>query len=219
VTNRRSFLTSLGAISGLSFLAKAEKLEGMPSRIASASSVWDLTWLDAFKGKHKQVFDYGDVDITEDSHLVVVRNYLNAHKEVFGLEHPDINTIVGIAHAAYPLNASDSLWERYPIGEVWKIKDPRTKEWAKRNIYNDPDQTGAKGAFGISALVARGTAFWQCNNAFGRVVTDLAKASGKSADTVRTELLAGMMPGVHLVPAHTMLLGLAQEHSFTYEAM
>ena len=38
-------------------------------------------------------------------------------------------------------------------------------------------------------------------------------------DIVRADLLAGMMPGVHLVPAHTMLVGLAQEHGFTYEAM
>jgi hypothetical protein len=220
VTNRRSFLTSLGAITGLTFYSKAEKLEAMPSRIASASSPWDLTWLDALKGKHKQLFDYGDANISEDSHLRVVRNYLNAHKEVFGLDHPDVNTIVGIAGDAYPLNASDSLWEKYPIGELWKIKDPHTGTWSKRNIYNDPDQTSpAKGPYSISALVARGTVFWQCNNAFGGVVTQLATAIGKPADVVRAELLAGMMPGVHLVPAHTMLVGLAQEHGFTYEAM
>lgn len=220
MTDRRSFLTSLGAISGLSILGRAKNLEAMPSRVASAASPWDLSWLDAFKGKHRQVFDFGDADITEDSHLVVVRNYLNAHKEVFGLDFPDVNTVVGIAYHAYPINASDSLWETYPIGEVWKIKDPKTGTWAKRNIHNDPSLTSAtKGAFNISGLVARGTAFWQCNNAFGRVVADLAKASGKTPDVTRAELLAGMMPGVHLVPAHTMLVGLAQEHGFTYQSM
>lgn len=219
MANRRSFLTSLGALTGLTFYSKAEKLEAMPSRIASASSPWDLTWLDALKGKHKQLFDYGKADITEESHLIVVRNYLNAHKEVFGLEHPEVNTIVGIAGEAYPLNASDSLWEKYPIGEQWKIKDPRTNSWAKRNIYNDADQKNAKGPYNIATLVARSTVFWQCNNAFGGVVAQLATATGKPADEVRAELLAGMMPGVHLVPAHTMLVGLAQEHGFTYEAM
>lgn len=219
MTDRRSFLSSLGAISGLAFFSKADKLEAMPTRIASASSPWDLSWLDALKGKHRQLFDYGDSDITEESHLVVVRNWLNAHKEVFGLESPKVNTIVGIAGRAYPLNASNSLWASYPIGEQWKIKDPRTNTWAKRNIYNDLDQTGPKGAFDIASLVSRGTVFWQCNNAFGAVVNQLAKATGKPADTVRADLLAGMMPGVRLVPAHTMLVGLAQEQGFTYEAM
>jgi hypothetical protein len=219
VTNRRSFLTSLGALTGLTFYSKAEKLEAMPSRIASASSPWDLTWLDALKGKHKQLFDYGDADITEESHLVVVRNYLNAHRDVFNLAHPEINTIVGIAGEAYPMNASDSLWEAYPIGETWKIKDPHTNAWAKRNVFADPDQKNAGGQYDIPSLVARGTVFWQCNNAFGHVVSMMARATGKGADVIRAELLAGMMPGVHLVPAHTMLVGLAQEHGFTYEAM
>ncbi len=219
MTNRRSFLSSLGAISGLAFLSKADKLAAMPSHIASASSSWDLSWLDAFKGKHRQLFDFGDADISEESHLRVVRNWLNAHKEVFGLESPEVNTIVGIAGHAYPLNASDSLWENYPIGEQWKIKDPRTNTWAKRNVYNDPDQKNTTGSYSISALVGRGTVFWQCNNAFGGVVNQLAAATGKPAAAVRADLLAGMMPGVHLVPAHTMLVGLAQEHGFAYEAM
>ncbi|MBA3646579.1 MAG: hypothetical protein H0W63_10435 [Gemmatimonadaceae bacterium] len=219
MTNRRSFLSSLGAISGLAFLSKTDKLEAMPSRVASASSSWDLSWLDAFKGKHRQLFDFGDADISEESHLRVVRNWLNAHKEVFGLESPEVNTIVGIAGSAYPLNASDRLWQAYPIGEQWKIKDPKTNTWAKRNVYDVPGDIGPRGPSHISALVARGTVFWQCNNAFGGVVSQLAKAVGKPADVVRADLLAGMMPGVHLVPAHTMLVGLAQEHGFAYEAM
>jgi hypothetical protein len=219
VTNRRSFLGSLGALSGLALISKTGKLEAMPAGIASSASPWDLAWLDTFKGKHRQLFDFGDADISEDSHLVVVRNWLNAHKEVFGLESPQVNTIVGIAGHAYPINASDSLWESYPIGEQWKIKDPRTNTWAKRNIYNEPDPKNAKGSYDISTLVARGTVFWQCNNAFGGVVSQLAKVTGKPVATVRADLLAGMMPGVHLVPAHTMLVGLAQERGFTYEAM
>lgn len=219
MTNRRSFLSSIGAISGLALFSNTEKLEAMPSRIASASSSWDLTWLDALNGKHKQLFDYGKADISEESHLVVVRNWLNAHRDVYNLQYPQVNTIVGIAHQAYPLNASDRLWQAYPIGELWKIKDPATNTWAKRNVYDDPGKPGRSGPINISALVARGTVFWQCNNAFGGVVSDLAQAVGKSEDVVRADLTAGMMPGVHLVPAHTMLVGLAQEHGFTYEAM
>ncbi len=219
MTNRRSFLSSLGALSGLTLLGKTAKLEAMPSRIASSLSDWDLRWLDTYKGKHRQIFDYGHANISEESHLVVVRNWLNAHKEVSSLEFPLVNTLVGIAYRAYPLNASDALWDKYPIGELWKIKDPKTSVWAKRNIYRDADQADAKGSFSIDALVARGTGFWQCNNAFGYVVSTLAKTVGKADEAVRAELIDGMMPGVYLVPAHTMLIGLAQEHGFAYEAM
>lgn len=219
MTNRRSFITKLGVLSGLAVFSKSEKLEAMPRHLVAASSSWDLSWLDAYKGKHKQLFDFGGVNISADNPLVVVRNWLNAHQEVFGLAHPQVNTVVGIAYDAYPLNASDSLWQSYPIGEAWKIKDPETNTWAKRNVFNDPGHQNAKGPYDISSLVARGTGFWQCNNAFGRVVNTMAKATGKAAEVARAELLGGMMPGVHLVPAHTMLVGLAQEHGFTYEAM
>lgn len=37
--------------------------------------------------------------------------------------------------------------------------------------------------------------------------------------TVRAELIAGLLPGVYLVPAHTMAIGLSQEHGCTYEAL
>ena len=33
---------------------------------------------------------------------------------------------------------------------------------------------------------------------------------------VRADLLAGLNPGVRLVPSHVMALGLAQERGFTY---
>jgi len=36
---------------------------------------------------------------------------------------------------------------------------------------------------------------------------------------VRAELIAGFNPGVRLVPAHTMALGLAQEHGCTDERL
>jgi hypothetical protein len=217
--DRRSFLTAVGALSGVALFPKLSRAETGTTPLRSARAPWDLTWLDKFQGKHRQVFDFERADLKEGNHLLVVRNYLNAHKEVFNLDFPDVNTAVGITYDAYPLNASDALWEKFPIGEIWKITDPRTRTWAKRNVFADPDQSGPKGAFSVPAIKARGTAFWQCNNAFGRVVGDIATAIGRPNDAVRADLLAGMMPEVHLVPAHTMLIGLAQEHGFTYQSI
>ena len=34
---------------------------------------------------------------------------------------------------------------------------------------------------------------------------------------MRAELLAGLNPGVRLVPSHTWAIGDVQEHGFTYE--
>ena len=216
-TNRRSFLARMSALS-------AASLFGGPARAHAITlpneSPWDLSWLDGMKGKHKQVFDLGGRKLDpEHNALQVVRNYLNAHHDVYGLDYPNVNTIVGITSDAFPLNASDDIWKKFLIGERWKITDPATNAPATRNIFLDLPMTGAKGPANIRAMLDRGTAFWQCNNALDGVVSTLAEATKRRADELKPEIVAGLLPHVKLVPAHTMLIGLAQEHGFTYEKL
>jgi hypothetical protein len=47
-------------------------------------------------------------------------------------------------------------------------------------------------------------------------VQELAEATQSPAPEVGTELVAGLNPGVRLVPSHVMALGTVQEHGFTY---
>ncbi|MGQ0641512.1 MAG: hypothetical protein ACT4P6_12230 [Gemmatimonadaceae bacterium] len=51
-----------------------------------------------------------------------------------------------------------------------------------------------------------------------RVVDELSRETKQPFDAVRAELVAGPLR-VKLIPAHTMLLGLAQEHECTYEKL
>lgn len=66
-------------------------------------------------------------------------------------------------------------------------------------------------------LQARGVLFWQCNNALTSHANRFAQEMQLDPAQVRSELIAGLNPGVKLVPAHTMALGLAQEHGCSYE--
>jgi hypothetical protein len=205
--NRRTFLTTIGG-----FAAMASRVAAQP---APASSI-DITWLDRFKGKHKQVFDLGSFDLSIDSPLRQPVTYMSVHREYSKLEPPDdINILIAISHKAFPMNAGDALWEKYKIGEEWNIKDPATGKPATRNIFLGA-ATGAAGAT-VRGLQARGVAFWQCNFALNAVAGELAAKSGGKQPDVRAELLAGLNPGVKLVPAHTWAIGYVQEHGFTYE--
>ncbi len=206
---RRSFLTALASLSGVA-LAR-------PSFAMPVSDTWDLSWLDQLKGRHKQVFAVGSLPDQLPLHIVV--NYLDAHREVFGLAYPDINTVVGIARRGFPINAQDALWTKYELGRRWQVKDPATGEWARRNIYWDAMPAPPGKIVGVKPLQARGSIFWQCNNALNAIVRDLAADTGQPAEALRAELIAGFNPGVRLVPAHTMALGLAQEHGCTYEQL
>lgn len=212
VRGRRSFVSVLASLSG--FVALDGSLASASAQTTGQrSGQWDLTWLDQLTGKHKQAYDYGSFDLAGDSRpLRFVRNYLDTYRDVFGLEFPDMNTAVGISRAAFPMNASDVLWQKYRLGERWKIIDPSTKQPAERNVFLGDGASDA----GVKALQARGTVFWQCNVALGGIVQELAQATQRPAQDVRTELVAGLNPGVRLVPSHVMALGMVQERGFTY---
>jgi hypothetical protein len=214
--DRRSFVSALGVgVAGATILpaalAAAERRE-------IAAPTWDLDWLDQFKGKHRQVFDLDGRNATENGNpLRVVKNWLNAHRDVYALAGDDLNTCIGITSECFPMNARDELWTRYPIGQHWKVTDPDTGKPAMRNIWLDNAPGGAESS--IHALQARGSIFWQCNNALNGVVRELVAVTGGKAEDIRADLVAGLVPGVRLVAAHTMLVGLVQERRFTYQKL
>lgn len=203
---RRSFLSIVTSLAGLPAVAHAQRSAPAPS-----SSAFDLTWLEQMKGQHKQLYDLGAVDLAEEPRaLRFPRNFLDTFRDEFHLEFPAINTAVGISNSAFPMNATDRLWAKYKLGERAKIIDPATKQPAVRNIFY------ADGDISVKTLQARGTVFWQCNVALNGISQQLAAAFQLPVAEVRADLIAGLNPGVRVVPSHVMALALSQEHSFTY---
>ena len=216
VSDRRSFLVAVSGLAALPALASAGGIEpAQPPAGAAPAQTWDLSWLDSFKGKHKQLFDMGGADVNGDSTLRMPSNYLAMAKEVLKMEPPDVNIVIGIQQTAFPFLASDALWPKFKLGELWKIKDPQTGQPAQRNIFLG--QKGGNAANTVLSLQERGAIFWQCNMALFGVAGMIAQAVGRPMPEVRGELIAGFVPGVKLVPAHTLLVGLVQERGFTYQ--
>lgn len=203
---RRSFLSIVTALAGLPGVTQAQRSGAVPS-----SSPFDLTWLDQMKGQHKQLYDLGSVDLAEEPRaLRFPRNFLDTFRDEFHLEFPAINTAIGISNSAFPMNATDRLWAKYKLGERAKIIDPATKQPAVRNIFY------AEGDISVKTLQARGAVFWQCNVALGSISQQLAAAFQLPVADVRADLVAGLNPGVRIMPSHVMALALSQEHGFTY---
>jgi hypothetical protein len=213
VSDRRSFFTTLASVAGIAALRP-----GAAAAQAAAPSAgpFDMAWLEQVKGKHKQLYDLGAWNLGEDGRpLRFCKNFLDTFRDVYKLEHPGVNTAVGVSGPAIALNMTDRIWEKYKLGERSKIIDPMTKQPAVRNIFMVYEDRGDQ--IGVTAMQARGAVFWQCNVALGAVAFQLANATGKPFQDVRAELVAGLNPGVKLVPAHTLLVGMAQERGFTYE--
>lgn len=213
---RRPFL---GALLGGSFASLLLDRRGPDQPDVSlpqpSGERWDMSWLDRLNGKHKQVFDLSDLELG----LVVVKNWLDAHEAVYRLKFPKVNAVVGIGGHAFPINASDALYQKFPIGEQWKLNDPDTGKPALRNTFLEGGKAGPFVGAGVRPLQARGAIFWMCNNALHGVAARLGNAVKRPEPEVYAELRAGLNPGVIVVPAHTMLLGLCQEHGCSYEAL
>lgn len=210
--DRRTFITALG---GAALASSAPAAAQAPSQ--PAQGALDLGWFDAFKGKHKQVFDLATFDLSVDTPLRQAFTYLAAHRQVNGLEPPDdINVVMGISHKSFPMNASDALWEKHKLGEHWGIKDPATGKPSVRNIFVDGPVAGPAT---VGALQKRGVVFWQCDFALSSIAAELSAKTGAKPADIRADLVAGLRPGVRIVPAHTWAVGFVQERGFTYEKL
>jgi len=203
--SRRRFVAAITSVAGFGFA-------GQPS--GPRTRGWDMSWLDRFKGQHKQLFDAGTFDLSIDTPLRVPMNYLDGLRDAYRVEPPAVDVAIGVSRLAFLVNASDALWQKYRLGERWNVNDPATGKPATRNVFlgqaagADPDT--------VRGLQARGALFWQCNFALGAVAFTLARASGTPIDDVRAELAAGLNPGVVLVATHAMAVGIVQQRGFTY---
>jgi hypothetical protein len=208
--NRRTFMSVVSSLAGFAAIQGATRGVSAQTPGAAAKN-FDLRWLDDLKGRHKQVFDMADADpASTPAPLRLPRNYMDTFRDVYAVEFPEVQTIVGISGRAFGVNASDRLWEKYALGERFTILDPATKQPAVRNIFMD-DRT-----LGVKALQARGTVFWQCAIALSGIAQQLATARKLPVADVRADLVAGLNPGVRVVPSHVMALGLVQERGATY---
>ena len=210
VQDRRSFISVVASLAGVAAV-QASGSEASAQSLPLVIGQFDMTWLDQMKGQHKQVYDFGSQEFSEDPRaLRFCRNFLDTFRDTYKLEFPNINTAVGISGPAFPMNASDRIWAKYKLGERSKIIDPMTKLPAVRNVLLD------EGDISVKAMQARGTVFWQCNVALGQVAGQLAQATGMPVADVRADLQAGLNPGVRLMPSHVMALALVQERGFSY---
>src|SRR5579862_1890876 len=208
-TDRREFLERMTA--GAAALALP-----LASALAEPSTVrgpWNESWLDRITGKHKQFFDA--VEPNQGFAMVFAWGFLNLNKETYGLSDKDLTAVVGLRHFAMPMALSDAMWQKYKIGEAFKVDDPATKAPAARNPFLHPDGVPFAGAE-LPTLVSRGVIFTACNVATLKISEKLAPMAGVTPDAAYKEWVAALQPGVTLVPIGVLAVNRAQEKGCTY---
>lgn len=210
---RRRFLLRLSQAA-----AGVTALLSRPVALASASAV-PLSgvgadpdaWTARLTGAHKVMIHAHEHLMTA---LVDARTMLEDAREAYGIPEAEYSIAVIVHGRAIQGLFRDEVWQRFGLGELYKVKDPRTGAPATRNIYLVP-QEGEPADAAVSALMRRNVVFVVCNVALKNLAKKLAPA-GTSPDPIRHELAAGLVPGTILVPDVFVSMQRAQQRGIGY---
>lgn len=214
---RRAFLGKIAAgaaavgIATLSTPIRAVSESGFTFKNAEDPEAW----LGKIKGKHRIVFDCtGPNDIMPFAWPKV---FLMTNGDA-----KDCGVVVILRHDAIPYAMGSDLWAKYKFGEVFKINDPLTKEAAVRNPFWEPKpgDYSVPGIgnvdIGINQLQQDGVMFCACDVAMTVFSAVLAGKMNQDAKEVKKEWVAGLLPGIQVVPSGVWAVGRTQEHGCSY---
>jgi intracellular sulfur oxidation DsrE/DsrF family protein len=209
-THRRGFLGALAAgAAGLASLFPV-RLAAQSTTPRGADPAFEA-WLDRITGKHKMVFDAPE----PNSGMPVVwpRVWLNGYNEAYGGTDAQNTAVIVLRHSAIPLALQDAMWAKYHLGEAFSIKDGDAP--ATRNPFAKPLPIPLPGT-GLEELLAKGVLVGACGLAITVYSGVVAKKLSLDAATVKADWLAGVIPGIQVVPSGVLAASRAQEKGCGY---
>lgn len=198
-STRRDFLTALGATTATVALTGCV---GSPAHVPvpapAPASPWDDSWTRRL-GKHRTLFDVAEMEAIPG--VGQIPPVMDAYHEVLGVGDDALGFVLVIRHFAVPLFFGDALWQKYEVGTTLKRHDPKT---SAPYVYNPMRPL-------IEMVQKRGVVVLGCSTAVLGFAASYAQKTKADADSVRREVLAGVMPGVILQPNGLYALARAQD--------
>ena len=221
-SDRRRFLGSLvsgAAVAGLATFTPSLNLHAQEGTNDFVNADDPDEWFKKIKGRHRIVYD-----VTHPNEIFPFawpRVFLLTNEKT-GTPAKDCSVVVVLRHTGIPFAFENRIWEKYKLGELFKIDDPLTKAPAIRNTFWEPKPGEYKipgignVEIGINELQASGVMFCICDMA-ATVFSARAAAGMKLDETVvKKDWIAGLLPGVQIVPSGVWAVGRAQEHGCAY---
>jgi intracellular sulfur oxidation DsrE/DsrF family protein len=207
-TPRRSFI---GRIAAATVGAGAVGLLPDAARAAPATGVDPKleAWFGKLTGKHRVVFDATDAN--DGMPAVWPRIYLNTTDATYPGE--GATAMVILRHKGLALALGDSIWAKYHLGEMFDIKPGGTP--ANSNPYATITALPIPG-LGIAELLKGGVLIGACDVALTVYSGGAAQKMGMDVAAVKKEWVAGLIPGVQVVPSGVMAVARAQEFNTQY---
>lgn len=213
LSSRREFIGTLAA-GATGILASSGPLAAEPlHNTVDANDAEE--WMKKIKGKHRIIYDAPE---PHDGFPIIWSWVFYKTNNATGTADAELTAMVVLRHNAIPLAMEDKLWEKYKLGETFKITDTTTSAPALRNPYYVPtDQMWVgNGIEGIKALQARGVLFCVCDMALTVYSGMVAKGMNMKPEDVKKDWLGGLLPGIQPVPSGVWAIGRAQEKGCAY---
>ncbi len=208
LSTRRTFI---GAVASSTIALASAPL----GTLDASSTVADDPWLTAISGKHKQVFDI--TNINGGVGLMFAETYVATMMEHYRLRAGDVGAFVVARYFGTGLALDDVIWNKYGLGQMWKVIDPVTREASTRNLFvNSKPGDMPNIDASIDRLLAKGVVVGVCGHALGVLASATAARAGVTPDVAKAEWRAHVLPGVHVVPSGVLAVAKAQEAGCTY---
>jgi intracellular sulfur oxidation DsrE/DsrF family protein len=176
-------------------------------------------WLSQLNGKHKMVFD-----VTQPHGIFPFawpRVFLLTNQAT-GTPEKESNAVIVLRHNGIFYGMKDELWAKYKLGEAFGIDDHRTGKPATRNPFWNPNagEFTVPGigpvAIGINELQKSGVMFCVCDMAMTVNGYGIAAKMKLDGAEVKKDMVAGLLPGMQVVPSGIWAIGRTQEKGCAY---
>ena len=209
---RRDFLGGVAATAAA--IGLGDLIAGAQAADSGAGTEFQ-SWLDGIRGKYRQVYDAPAPN--NGFALIWSHVFLMTGAQGYNVPESELGVVVVLRHSAIPIAFSDGVWEKYKLGEYFKINDPATKSAAVRNPFahiKPGDMPLPEAA--LEKLVARGVRIAVCNTAIHHQSARVAQQLGLQHESVKEDWLAAVLPGVQVVPSGVLAVNGAQSKGCSY---
>ncbi len=220
MTNRRRFIESAAAgaaaiaIAPAAALADASRGHSAPVPGTPEATVWDITWTDRVKGKHRAVFDCTEVD--EGAGVWRAGMWTRQAMEVLNVPRSDITPIVVVRHEAIELAMQQAFWDKYGVTATRLFSENRDPTKSVSGTAPAEKLSVSKEVPIVRKQLADGVIVLACGIAFQFVVSTIKDQDKVSDDDARARAMGYLIPGVILQPSGVFAVIRAQQAGAAY---
>jgi hypothetical protein len=144
-------------------------------------------------------------------------NLVRALVEAHGVKAEQIGIAFGLSSSSVAHVLGPKVWSEYGVGHkvVGFAKSPAEAA----SLTDDPAKWAAIGGKGVAGLLAVGVRVLVCRNTIGAWAQEFAAETGETVQAVNAKMIAGLHPGVQVVPAMIAAAVLAQRADLSYVAI